>query len=193
MAALITSLCIGFALNVELKHCAERLLPIFSATIAKAVGGIFAVVRLKLDVYWHQVDKQRGRFLQWLQKSLKESSTTTNKDESTSGKIDISEVISENTTDGEKVWPNESKMIELTKKRNRPKKEGRAERRERKERERAKRENQNIRKEITLLEEIKDILDELNIIRIVLEEQKAVWEKIFGLIAGVGKRRAATT
>jgi hypothetical protein len=84
-------------------------------------------------------------------------------------------------------------MIELTKKRNRPKKEGRAERRERKERERAKRENQNIRKEITLLEEIKDILDELNIIRIVLEEQKAVWEKIFGLIAGVGKRRAATT
>jgi hypothetical protein len=51
MAALITSLCIGFALNVELKHCAERLLPIFSATIAKAVGGIFAVVRLKLDVY----------------------------------------------------------------------------------------------------------------------------------------------
>jgi hypothetical protein len=51
MAALITSLCIGFALNVKLSHCAERLLPIFSATIAKAVGGILAVVRVKLDVY----------------------------------------------------------------------------------------------------------------------------------------------
>lgn len=48
MAALITSLCIGFALNEKLNPCAERLLPIFSAHIAKAVGGILAVVRVKI-------------------------------------------------------------------------------------------------------------------------------------------------
>lgn len=81
-------------------------------------------------------------------------------------------------------------MGELHSKANRPKKEGRAEKKERKEREkeerRAKRENRNIRREIILLEEIKDILDELNMIRIVLEEQTAVWEKLTGLIAGVG-------
>lgn len=81
-------------------------------------------------------------------------------------------------------------MGELSGKRNQLKKEGRAEKKERKEQEKeerkAKRENRNIRREIILLEEIKDILDELNMIRIVLEEQRAVWKKLTDLIAGVG-------
>ena len=44
----------------------------------------------------------------------------------------------------------------------------------------------NILRERVFLEEVKDILDELKIIRIVLEEQKDISQRLFGLVAGDG-------
>lgn len=42
----------------------------------------------------------------------------------------------------------------------------------------------DLENEITLLEEVKDIRDELNILKSIFEDQKDVLEKLFNLVAG---------
>jgi hypothetical protein len=61
--------------------------------------------------------------------------------------------------------------------------ESRSEKKEREKREKKeKKETRNIVKEIKLLKEIKDIRDELNIIKIILEQQKAISDRAFDLV-----------
>lgn len=43
----------------------------------------------------------------------------------------------------------------------------------------------DLKNEITLLEEVKDIRDELNILKSIFEDQKDVLEKLFNLVAGL--------
>jgi hypothetical protein len=51
----------------------------------------------------------------------------------------------------------------------------------------------NILKEIILLEEIKDILDELNIIKIVLDEQADLFQQLADLVIGTGAHLPGTS
>lgn len=51
----------------------------------------------------------------------------------------------------------------------------------------------NIEKEIRLLEEVKDIRDELNILRTIFEDQKALLNKLASLIEGPNPQGEHTT